>query len=140
MKKITNQYWAGLFDGEGCVYIQRHKKPSYPYLHVVVSITQKDPRILYLAQKIFGGSVYMKQKPNVCYHWKVGSADLVLKFLQSIVSHVFIKKRDVEIGIEFVKNATPHQKGYFPLSINERERKDKLYQDLITHRQRLNAN
>ena len=48
-------YAAGLFDGEGCIYV--HPRKCYPYLHV--QMADREP--LDFLQRIFGGKIYPKK-------------------------------------------------------------------------------
>jgi hypothetical protein len=55
-------YLAGFFDGEGCVYILRCRRPrGYNYYYLEVSISNSMPEPLYLAQSLFGGTITVFQ-------------------------------------------------------------------------------
>ena len=59
---VSNEYWAGFFDGEGSVlpekyYSETHKEKFIVGVKVVV--TQKEPMVLCLLEKQFGGKVFV---------------------------------------------------------------------------------
>lgn len=62
-------YFAGFFDGEGCIYLST-SGPKDQYLRVEVSMSQKDPAVLYHAARLFGGSVY-KGTNAAASQWKI---------------------------------------------------------------------
>jgi len=106
-------YVAGLFDGEGCIWI------SEDLIHIQTSVTQKKTEILYLLKAKYGGNVsrYGKQ---ACHKWRVVSIKDTLNFLEDIQPYVIIKASKVRIAIEFPKTMRVENKGYHPLDEAER--------------------
>lgn len=121
---LSNQYIAGFFDGEGCVYIGlHHKGRGY---HFCVSISQKKPEILYLIKNIFGGKVDEKGsgRRGICYQWRATKRELIKKFFDAVEPFCIVKANDIKIGREFLKTYKPCDSGYKPLSNEERSRRN----------------
>jgi len=89
-------YFAGLFDGEGCV-----SASIGGCLQVTVGNTVIKP--LTLGQKLFGGSVngYSRKNRKVCYTWRL-CAKNGSNFLQCILPYLLIKDKQAILGIKFV--------------------------------------
>lgn len=111
-------YVAGLFDGEGNIYI------SKDLVHLQVSITQKETPILFLLKQEFGGVV--GNSGNSCYKWRVTSIGLMLNFLQTIQPYAFIKANEIKITIAFLEGMRKRNIGRHPLSSDEVERRSTL--------------
>ena len=96
---------AGLFDGEGCVYVAKHKPrrgASEQYiLAAKVAMTHK-PTIERFAQ-LFGGNILPSQDARANHRpmwvWAIYGRK-VHPFLRNILSYAVTKKQEVEIGLE----------------------------------------
>lgn len=99
-----NAYAAGLFDGEGCVDIYNastSKASKSPSFMLRVNITQKDGLIMNWLQDNFGGNVQLSKRPTTyIYRWDIRSQAAV-RFLTYILPFVKIKKKQVELALEF---------------------------------------
>jgi hypothetical protein len=121
MNQISNEYWAGFFDGEGCVCISNLKR--YKHVSLFVAITQKNPNVLYLLKSVFGGNVYSRKGRVVCHSWAATNVVVAKKFLEAIQPYCIAKAHDVKIGLQFLENVTPGNKGYKKLTDEERARR-----------------
>jgi hypothetical protein len=98
---LSLAYVAGLFDGEGCIYIgalaigRDRKTPQY-FLNVLISNTFLP--VLKKVRSQFGGSIH--QQREGIYQW-VASGRLALPFLRALLPHLQIKRKQAEIGIAF---------------------------------------
>lgn len=116
---MTNEYVAGLFDGEGCIYISKD-------LHCLqVSISQKTTGILKLLATKFGGKIRTKSKCHSCWQWRLTNKQEIIGFLQAIEPHVIIKKSDVAIAFEFL-NTYEKSRGYRVLKGDDLEYRQNL--------------
>ena len=97
---MDSSYIAGFFDGEGCICLAKPNKTSRSY-HLSVSITQNNREILVEIQKLFGGGVY-PHKVN-CYSWQATKKEEAYNFLSSILPYLYLKKKEAEIGLVFLK-------------------------------------
>src|SRR5262245_29023510 len=97
--QISDQYWAGFFDGEGCITPTRYMSKIHNEKFVVamkVVVVQKETMVLYLLQKRFGG--YVRVSPVVTAtgfktsrgQWELGRAEDVVTFLESIKPYVIV--------------------------------------------------
>lgn len=108
------EYWAGFFDGEGCVYI-------HPGGNVRINVAQKNPEVLYLMTKDFGfGTVRNKGKRiSEGYTWVSTKKAEVEKFLTSVLPFLIVKKKDAEIGLKASSLIRNNNLGCTPLSYDE---------------------
>jgi len=92
---LDNAYVAGLFDGEGCIHVQKN-------CQMKVYLTQKDPEILYLLKKQYGGRVYTKQDGNENYtaQWQLCPKKDMESFLKAIQPHSIIKRSQIELALQ----------------------------------------
>lgn len=95
-------YTAGLFDGEGCVMIQRKRNTFW--LHV--RVTSTDQPIVNWMYAHFGGSVGV-QSPNKnvkncrpCWYWDIQSK-AASTFLARIEPMLVIKREQAKLALEF---------------------------------------
>lgn len=124
MHNISNEYWAGFFDGEGSVSISNVLRP-------IATLTQKRRLILDLAVDRFGGNVYGKSnKIFEGYQFVLRNADEIENFLNSIYPFLIIKKSEVEIIFDLLKTIKRKNKGCHPLEKEEYDRRLKLRRKL----------
>lgn len=96
--RITPQWLAGFFDGEGTV-CTRDGNSGVP--GVVVSISQKDSVILSLIHVMFDGGSLSTNNRNVSgVEW---SGRDCIKILEFVKDHVICKRKQVELGLEIAK-------------------------------------
>lgn len=107
MKILTDQYLAGLFDGEGSVTVVKyHPKYSPNRLHYVlrVHIANTNKELMDLLVENLGGfyrSAQGKKEWKVDYQWAL-SADKAFRFLKSIYPHLVIKQKQADVAFEFI--------------------------------------
>lgn len=109
---VSNEYWAGFFDGEGSVQPERYRSKIHNEKFIVgikVIVTQKEPMVLCLMEKQFGGRVFVRsvKTPNGVRtsigRWQCGKAPEVLNFLKAIQPFVLIKSIEIGIAIELIE-------------------------------------
>jgi hypothetical protein len=87
-------YFAGFFDGEGCVAIYVHK--------YVVSITNTDVRPLKRAKELWGGTINVQKRETLqgalqdLRRWSVYGRNS-REFLNAILPYLIVKKEQVNI-------------------------------------------
>ena len=97
-------YFAGFFDGEGCVSIARQKKTwgnkDQTYFHRLrINVAQKDPSVLKQLYDIVGGTMHCS---NGVWKWYADDAAAV-QFLETITPFLRVKKLQAELALEFSK-------------------------------------
>jgi len=112
VSRITPQWIAGFFDGEGtiCAYFSKNQT------HIHVSFTQKDPKILALISLKYGGGTLSSKKGSskaTCWSLNFGGTSC-LPVLYDIKDHAVVKRRQVELGIEFCRLIGPGGKEIKP--------------------------
>lgn len=102
-------YFAGFFDGEGCIGVYKrkpgkaHRSPCY---YIYASITQTDISVLNLFKAIYGGSMTLYRSspifPNAkkLYFWQL-SCNKAEKFLKDIQPNLIVKKERVDLALKF---------------------------------------
>jgi LAGLIDADG-like domain len=98
--RLTPQWVAGFFDGEGCVTSSKDRQ-GHATLHVCVA--QSEPKILVLLQGLLGGSFSINTTRGSRGYKLYWNGRNSLSILEYIKDHVICKRRQVEAGIEFAK-------------------------------------
>lgn len=105
-------YLAGLFDGEGCVFISRKKSTGVnPSYGVSVSISNCHRGILELLRRAYGGYVkhYNETRPNQrdWFTWQLSGGKMAASFLTAIRPYSIIKAEEIDLALEFALRVTP---------------------------------
>lgn len=112
MNKTDLAWAAGIIDGEGCIYIARHKKGGANGLltdsyHVAIKVTMcHEPTVLRM-RKIFGkvGSSHRishaKEGHNTAYSW-LAQAKIAKDVLLKVKPYLFTKKKESEVALKFM--------------------------------------
>ena len=107
----TLAYCAGLFDGEGCIYIKKRvqkapsRKERSPYYALILKIKMvHKPTIEFLAQT-FGVGTVTRESPGklnkrVSWRWNVSARDSVY-VLESLRPYLRLKSAEVDVALEF---------------------------------------
>ena len=114
-KKEQVAYFAGLFDGEGCVFINKtwqNKRKLSPRYKLQVSITNSNPKPLIIIKQLYGGIISARRKNNekykAWYVWRVTTKSAE-NFLRDILPYLIIKKEEVELALIHRKFANKHR-------------------------------
>ena len=113
-RKEERIYFAGFFDGEGYVGIQRcsSKTAKKGYRNIlVVSLTNTNPKPVNLACKIYGGRIDQytpKKGKKLAYQWRIWSKKAAV-FLLDVLPYTLVKKEQVEIALSFQRSLNRHQ-------------------------------
>jgi len=94
---ISNQYWAGFFDGEGNIYFAKD------LVHMKVGISQKETETLYLLKMRFGGYLSRTGGKYPCARWEVGGKKEIVSFLEAVCPYLIVKRVEAEIALEALK-------------------------------------
>lgn len=96
-----DEYFAGLFDGEGCVHITTKTVDRYERLVVQVGMTDERP-IKALAER-FGGAVrqYVLPSGRTRFTWSKNGKNAV-EFLRAIRPHSLVKGEQIDSALVFV--------------------------------------
>lgn len=125
-ERITAQWLAGFFDGEGCITVTMSgvKNPR-----VMMSITQQDRNILNIIWEKFcepgTGCLFKpvrkKSRGNETDCWLLHFTGKSCKpILEAIQPYVILKRKLVEWGLEMVSLTATNGKGTLPVHITER--------------------
>jgi hypothetical protein len=110
---------AGFFDGEGCVYLPKGTSG------IQVSITQKDRTCLDLIANFYKfGTVSCKG--SGCHVWRVCSRNDCMIFLRSIRQYSIQKRKDIEVGLLYLKTIDTENHGCHKLNSQIKSRRTEL--------------
>jgi hypothetical protein len=113
MKEMPDAYWGGLFDGEGCIqpyhYVSKIHKEKF-IVAFRASVSQKEPMVLYMLQKRFGG--YVRTSPVVTEKgfktkrgvWECSRTEDVISFLATIKPYIVVKEVEVMVALEILES------------------------------------
>lgn len=96
-RELSKEYIAGLFDGEGCIYLG--KNASSP----CCTITNTVIFPLKMVQNQYGGRVVMQKSTkgtnNKSYYVWISTGDKAEKFLNEILPYLIIKKERAKLAL-----------------------------------------
>ena len=102
--RVTPQWLAGFFDGEGSVVAVKH--PNNGVYSFFVHISQKEGKILSLIQFLYGGNMYPLSRRNHKWFMLKWTGKTSIKFLEAIKDHVICKKRQVDAALALAQLIT----------------------------------
>lgn len=97
-----NAYFAGFFDGEGCIDVHRAKKlNSFNKIEhrLRVSIGQIEIKPLKKLKNLYGGNIYKYKKIN---KWSLHSKEAI-NFLKNIKPYLLVKRSQANAAIKYEK-------------------------------------
>jgi len=133
---MTPQYWAGFFDGEGCVRIQKQRNGRYADSYALtVSLSNTDRGILDRLRETFVGVVQNKRTTSNKAWWSPAWAwrihgNAAVDFLEAIEPFAIVKHSEIAIALEYQRGVNPGNSR--PISASERARRDDCYRRLKT--------
>jgi hypothetical protein len=103
-KKLTPTeaaYLAGLIDGEGCLFIEKHKRVAGDQYTPILKIATTSNVMIDLCNEYGGFWIYRKEKANrkAIYCWAVYSS-LCKFYLPQIFPHFRIKRKQAELFLQ----------------------------------------
>lgn len=120
MSRLSPEYVAGLFDGEGSVTSTMNRKTGQIQVRACVAMT--DEHIIRLLHIAFGG-YFGKQKKYAEHHkdtyaWYVTGNNLVA-FLQLVLPHLIVKREEAEVALKLQQALTERGRGNTDKQRNE---------------------
>ena len=99
--KLSLEYIAGLFDGEGYITVNKNKKAFVP----VVGIKMNGFNLLKKLNIEFGGYFYQREKyiNRPLTEWTLRGSFQVIPFLKKIEPFLIIKKEQAKLCLELCK-------------------------------------
>ena len=108
MKRVDLAYMAGIFDGEGSIWIgkqavSRSGKPIYILQCALAMANPYIPKVFHFA---FGGYFYVSREPSEkmqqIWRWSI-KAGGAAAFLEIIKPYLRLKKQEADLAIQFQK-------------------------------------
>lgn len=110
MNKLTAEYLAGFFDGEGCVYISKHKgKKNNPYYAVRLTIANTYKPVIDLIEEAFDGftqrtSAEKSDNQRSAFACEIYRKDKIKEFIKMILPYTIVKKEQLIMALEFLEH------------------------------------
>ena len=122
LSRLNIEYIAGLFDAEGCIFIDHNLK------NITISIAQKNhPKILNEIVQFLGFG------KNTKYEFKIYKKDDCLKFIQLVKSHLIIKYNQANAFEMFLNTNKISMKEIMYKICNREKHEIELFTDLNQH-------
>jgi len=91
---LSNEYVAGLFDGEGCIGAKRHGETA---LTLTLTISNSYLPVLQELRETLGYGYILSQRPRTrrrkpCYEWRTRDHKQVLDFIRRVKGKIRIKR------------------------------------------------
>lgn len=108
--RVTPQWLAGFFDGEGCVMSSSRAN----YFLITVSLSQKDVNILSAVQAIYGGTISDRGANSTAYghcnvlRWCGKSAKRVLS---DMLPYSIVKRDRIELALKAIDKIVGNNHG-----------------------------
>ena len=94
-------YLAGLVDGDGSIFIDRHSRKNTGWCNVIISVTNTDYTLIKWLSENFGGNIVsQRNRKREWYIWRVAN-EPAFNIIRKIYPYLISKKKQAEIAIEF---------------------------------------
>lgn len=93
-ERVTWEYLAGFFDGEGCVSVYTHRSQSVPAVRL--SIGQQRTEVLYQIIEFLGCGNVSKTKLQIY------GRDNVRRVMEGMLPHAIVKARELRLALELM--------------------------------------
>ena len=109
MKSITSQqqaYIAGFLDGDGSIYVQAKKNPTYRYGYqvapyvVLFQSTKSESNFMQICNLI--GLGHLRRRKDGISEYIIGRIDRLKEFLELVQPFVILKKRQVALMLRIL--------------------------------------
>lgn len=127
-QEMKDAYFAGLFDGEGCVRINRRQRGKYIEHIQFYTLSQKDGRIIDWIVRNYGGFVHYGKSSEYrkpVFTWIVTNKK-GREIMKRILPFLIYKKDQVEKTLQF-NSLTNRKKG---VNQSEMENRDRLMEEV----------
>ena len=133
MDHVYSAYAAGLFDGEGNLHIQEHRRKDRAHTYSIsmgIANTKRD--VLDEFCSVWGGRVRQVRTSargvKDCFYWRMGGSDGYF-FLMDVMPYLRIKRAEAAVALAFIT---------LPSSPKYREQRIKLRHKML-HLNRVNG-
>ncbi len=116
---ITDQYAAGIFDGEGCIassaYYSPGKYEKFPRVSIQIAVANNHRGLLEEFVTKYGGKVWTKSKDRRCLAWRLHSKKPMRDFLLAVLPYLIVKKEEALLSFQFIDTIREDNLGCLPL-------------------------
>lgn len=107
---LKNAYFAGFFDGEGCITMAKSRAGYIKPLKITVGNTWRNPLTKMTAE--YGGresSLKIVSKNSPVFHWVLLQSEQQQPFLLKMLPYLIIKRSQALLGLEIRRWGSNHQ-------------------------------
>lgn len=130
---LSLEYIAGLFDGEGCVFIGRVKRTKNGNIgeRLSAQITNIYLPVLQELKAQFGGYIFTRPPTNgrSVYNWIIHT-NTAFSFITLIEPHCIIKKDQIHLVFEYYEKFRSGKRRNTPYTIEETNLRDFYFNEL----------
>ena len=107
---------------------------KYKRVKIAICVSNTDIRPLELLQLNFGGDIVKSSnKFNTrmqLYRWSLYSRDKILYFLKNIYYYSVVKKKEIELAIEFMKTIEDKNLGHIHMDKSIHDKREEIHSKL----------
>lgn len=115
-RRLSLAYVAGFIDADGAIVISRggDRTHRHKWYNIFVTISQKEPEILYLIQEKYGGltQIHNREKIDInhklAHTWRIQS-NQAYAFLKRIYPKLIIKRQQALLAMRLQENILKHK-------------------------------
>lgn len=104
---LSDEYMAGLFDGEGCVMVRVWRKPNSPHIRYqpAISLGMTYRPVIEQIHRQYGGSIHLNdhskrnKKHRAQFNW-VASSQVAARVLRAMLPYLIVKKDEAELVLQ----------------------------------------
>ncbi len=115
---ITDQYAAGVFDGEGCITSSASFRPGkyekFPRVHIQIGVSNNFLPLLDEFQGRYGGNIHKHARK--CHLWRIVGKIPMRHFLLSVLPYLIVKREEAILALQFIETIREDNLGCAALS------------------------
>lgn len=105
LSQVEIAYFAGLFDGEGCIGAGKNQ---WENIHIRLAVKMTDESVIRLLHEKFGGHFYSIPEDRLTnrkarYVWCLYACDCVLGVLDLMLPYLRVKREQAELAVSFLR-------------------------------------
>jgi len=104
LKPTDLAYLAGVFDGEGSIFIAYSRYGKKRFLYAMVDIASADKDWTFELQRMIGMGGIHKWSGNRAYHWRLVNQNKILMFLKAIRPYLKFKSEKADLMIQYCES------------------------------------
>lgn len=128
MPKLDPKYFAGIFDGEGCVRVSNRysKELKHKVIQLSLNVSNTNKQLINALKSNFGGYIIIRRRKfprKITFDWEITGLGNIEKILELISPYLIVKRKHALLALKFInqrKNInymSPKNRSYSPLTL-----------------------